>query len=46
MMRWIAPAMWGFGRALAWLMQLIGFTGILLAAVLGFYAFARWVDGV
>ena len=46
MMHWIGPVMWGFSRALAWLLQLAGFAGILLAAILGTYAFARWVEGM
>jgi hypothetical protein len=45
MMHWIGPVMWGFSRALAWLMQLAGFAGILLAAVIAVRAFAAWIDG-
>ena len=46
MMKWIGPAMWGFARALAWLLQIIGFTGLLVMAVIGVYAFTRWVEGM
>lgn len=46
MMKWLGPVMWGFSRGFAWLLQLIGFAGLLLAAVIGIYAFARWVEGI
>ena len=46
MMHWMNGFMWTACRLLGWLLQLIGFAGILLAAVIGIYAFARWVEGM
>ena len=45
MMRWVAPMMWGFSRLLGFTLQLIGFTGILLAALLALRALCVWIDG-
>ena len=46
MMKRLAPMMWGICRTITWALQLIGFTGLLLAALIGLYRFAAWLEGV
>lgn len=42
-MNWIIDAMWLFCRALGYAFQLIGFTGLLLAALIGIWCGAQGV---
>lgn len=44
MMHWLGPAMWGFCRIVAFICQMIGFAGILLAALLALRAFCVWIE--
>lgn len=43
MMKWLNDALWAWCRIAGYALQLIGFAGLLLAALIGFYKFAEWV---
>ena len=46
MMKWLIPACWGFCRLLAWICQLAGFFGILLAILIGIWKLAGRLEGL
>lgn len=43
MMKWVTPMMWGFYRLVAYVLQLVGLTGLLIAALVGVYMLADWM---
>lgn len=44
MMRWVSDVMWFICRALAWVLQLAGVAGLLLAAMVGLWALAGRIN--
>ena len=44
MLKWIIPFMWWFCRVLAFVLQLVGLTGILLFILIGVWALAGRID--
>lgn len=44
MLKWVTPFMWWFCRVLAFVLQLVGCTGILLFILIGIWALAGHID--
>lgn len=43
MLKWVIPFMWTFCRIVGTMLQLIGFTGILLFFLIAIWEFASWI---
>lgn len=46
MMRFLTPMLWGWCRAVAWALQLAGFTAILAAVILLIWRLAGRIEGL
>lgn len=44
MLKWVEPFMWWFCRAMAFTLQLVGCTGILLFILISIWALAGRID--
>lgn len=44
MFKWLEIALWGALRAVAWILQFVGFAGILFFMIMGVWALAGRLD--